>query len=768
MYKGQEPRTSSGQDQTKSFRERKGLEEKTFEESTQTTYAPARIRSTETRPPSTRFKFPLSWRQVLFGVVLALVFSHYWSGIPKTIKVNGVAKTLPPGSKSGLKVPVPFLGETLEFQMSPYKFFQNRNEKYGKVWYSNLLLRDTIAVSGSEGMDKFYDRKYVTRDTPFSWNLFGGAGSHNFNMLDNTKTDHNRRKVNVEAFEIREVTESWMPAIEETISRFIKIWNKEKSFHWNPQLQDMMAAINSIILLGKPGSEKTIQPLADQTLRGMNSLPIPGPFTNWGAAQRATSKAKNYYLSLIHQRKNNETSLASGKDVLTTMTRAFLRGDYDSEDRVASEIHQFWIANSGLLANILAGMTMHISLNKHTWEKARKEVLDQVPSGPLTLEKLDDLTYLSKVIDESRRLDPTPPAMFARVKTGFELYGYYIPEGFTIAGDFWDTNHDANEWTNPWEFDPDRFDRGEPRGGPMAWVPHGRAHHQCPELDFTGYIMKSLLVHLLRDCTWELPKQNFDWDLSQFTPELYDGLKVKNFHCVGPKHSLMHDVKESLEGIASNLKEKIIGTHDVTEKVKETTQAASEKVKDSAKDAYNKAKKSTEGVAEQAKETLEAKYSDVKETTEDKLKKTQKAAEEMGEKVKEKTNEAIKTVEEKAYNIKESATEKGEHLKEKLKEKLADAGEVGSELKENIKAKGYETLEYMEEVAQDKAEHLKEKAQEAREKIKEKAQDVKGTLEEKAEGAKETLRETVKDTTYKTGQTVEDTGKTIKKQAEKM
>jgi hypothetical protein len=169
-------------------------------------------------------------------------------------------------------------------------------------------------------------------------------------------------------------------------------------------------------------------------------------------------------------------------------------------------------------------------------------------------------------VDETRRLFPFVAGMLGVVHKGFDVTSQgaavHVPANATVVGAFYLTQHapevkdggtikvkrpgslvpravrcptpircrrrryHAQEWTDPWAFDPDRFARGEPRSGyGWAWTPHGapKGRHHCPGVDLTTQLMLAFMAQVYRDgCTWEVPpgqpsptKQR----LSLFNPE---------------------------------------------------------------------------------------------------------------------------------------------------------------------------------------------------------------------------------------------------------
>ena len=87
--------------------------------------------------------------------------------------------TQPPGSMG-----LPVAGETLAFLANMYRFLDDRQKRYGDIFKSNVLGRNIVFLSGTEGSEAFYSPGNITRSDahPFPlvnirWRLFRKARS---------------------------------------------------------------------------------------------------------------------------------------------------------------------------------------------------------------------------------------------------------------------------------------------------------------------------------------------------------------------------------------------------------------------------------------------------------------------------------------------------------------------------------------------------------------------------------------------------------------
>jgi cytochrome P450 len=109
------------------------------------------------------------------------------------------------------------------------------------------------------------------------------------------------------------------------------------------------------------------------------------------------------------------------------------------------------------------------------------EVQTVLQGDDLTFDKLPQLAYTRRVLDESLRLCPPGLGLAPRVAVADdEIQGYFIPKGsiFIIASYFISRHPDF--WDNPDRFDPDRFLPEQVKQRPkFAYLPFGAGAHTC-------------------------------------------------------------------------------------------------------------------------------------------------------------------------------------------------------------------------------------------------------------------------------------------------
>lgn len=118
------------------------------------------------------------------------------------------------------------------------------------------------------------------------------------------------------------------------------------------------------------------------------------------------------------------------------------------------------------------------------------------------------LPYLQAVVKETFRLHP--PAAFlvprqAEMET--KVIGYTIPKGARVLINIWAMGRDANVWSEPEKFMPERFLEKvvDFKGGDFDLIPFGAGRRICPGMPLAIKMVHLVLGSLLNQFKWKLP-----------------------------------------------------------------------------------------------------------------------------------------------------------------------------------------------------------------------------------------------------------------------
>ncbi|KAI8366859.1 cytochrome P450 [Blakeslea trispora] len=207
------------------------------------------------------------------------------------------------------------------------------------------------------------------------------------------------------------------------------------------------------------------------------------------------------------------------KDLLTLMIEGEMRGEgIMSNEDLRSNVCLFFLAGHDTTSNTLSFAIYYLATHPEIQQRAREEairVLGDEPKDVLpTLEQARELVYINQVMKETLRINgPVSRVVSRKATEDFVLNDKLIPKGTLVNVDLHNIHQSEKFWTNPDEFNPERFaEDGEgttrKAGTGMTWLPFGSGARQCIGMNFSLYEQRVFLSMLLRKYTWKLPEDS--------------------------------------------------------------------------------------------------------------------------------------------------------------------------------------------------------------------------------------------------------------------
>jgi cytochrome P450 len=420
---------------------------------------------------------------------------------------------------------LPFWGETSAFLANPFKYLNDRKRWYGPTFKSRLLGRNIVFLSGTSGAEAFYDSTNISRSDAHPFHLVSLFGGINMEMYDGPR-HFALKSMALTAFDESAIAE-YIPDMESTIRSTLSRLAQRPEFAAAAEFRKLAISVLCRNVLGlEPGPE--IDSIADdygRVLRGLVSVPLPLPGMPYRAATAARNRVLARIREVIRERRRQPASDAVSRMLGAKAADARVFTD----EEAMLEVHHVVIA--GFIVYALMGeLLLQLDLQPALRERCAAEVLDNY-AGPLTLAMLRNLRTCACAVLESKRYVPIVPMAFGRAQRAFEHEGLLVSKNWTVYLALYLVNQDPEIWTNPEQFDPDRFapPRSEQRRHPMAFIPQGAeppTGHRCLGLDYATYLALTFLAVLLRDFDWKLPPQSLERDWKRLPPDPRDGLRV--------------------------------------------------------------------------------------------------------------------------------------------------------------------------------------------------------------------------------------------------
>jgi cytochrome P450 len=437
---------------------------------------------------------------------------------------------LPPGSRGW-----PLLGETLGLLHNPYAFIQDRHARYGRVFRTRLVGRDTVFLEGPAAWALFIDPANITRQDAHPAILQRLFGGQNVNTIDDP-AHRIRKHLILQAFTPTALA-AYVPVMQQAIAPLLARWARREEVRAGAALPGLALAVIARTLTGQPLGPRLAQLRQDYTtlLAGGTALPLPLPFTRYGRALHALTRIRATWAAVVQEHRQ-----APPDDGLARILAATAPDGTRLEDaQTVLELHHIVVAGFAV-HGLLTAMILHLTQRPDVRTRVLTEIRQHAADGPLTLDQLTAMPYLLQVVLEVKRVTPIISIAFGRAARALTVARHTIPAGWRVWMSVRASNLDAEVYTEPLRFDPDRFVAGHAEADryPFAFSPQGAGDpavtHHCAAVDYTTYFLMVFTTLMLRGYTWELPPQRlaYRWDSSPPAPR--DGLRLRLRPLAGP------------------------------------------------------------------------------------------------------------------------------------------------------------------------------------------------------------------------------------------
>ncbi|GHF37799.1 cytochrome P450 [Amycolatopsis bartoniae] len=418
----------------------------------------------------------------------------------------------------------PLIGHTFDSMRFGVDFALQRYETFGPVsWMGSLGTR--FVVLGGPEATQF---ALVNKDKVFSqegWHFLIERFFHRGLMLLDFEEHHLHRRIMQEAFtrdRLASYARQWGPALREGVGS----WGASgrPRLYW--ALKRLTLDVATRVFMGMPSGDNAarINRAFVDSVRAATALvrfPVPGG--RWAAGLAGRRTLEQYFSENLPAKRRSR-----GDDLFSALCHATGEdGEQFSDEDVVNHMIFLMMAAHDTTTITSTAAAYHLAKHPEWQERARAESLalgDDLPD----LAALDELKTLDLVIKESLRLTAPVPSLPRKALRDVAVLGHYVPAG-TLVSVSPNTNHfSPDHWTNPHEFDPERFAEGrrEDRSHRYAWMPFGGGAHKCIGLHFGTFEVKAVLHELLRAYRWSVPEQyRMRWDYVSL-PVPVDGLPV--------------------------------------------------------------------------------------------------------------------------------------------------------------------------------------------------------------------------------------------------
>jgi fatty-acid peroxygenase len=382
------------------------------------------------------------------------------------------------------------LDHSLAFLREGYLYVPNRRKSFqSNLFETRLLGERAICLGGAEAAALFYDAdKFVRQDAAPKRLLKTLFGEDGVQTLDGAAHAHRKKMFmslmfpgNIERL-TRLVSREWERALDAA---------EDETILYDMAQEVLMRAVCE--WAGVPLGEHEVKQRTDEMRLLFESGTALGPKHIRGRAAR--SSAESWVRKMVEEVRTNRLLPNEQTALYEFSWHRDEAGELLPADVVAVEVIN--ILRPTVAVSIYVLFTV---LALHQFPEARAR---------LAYGETDSTWFVQEV----RRFYPFFPVTAARVKQDFEWDGFAFEQGTLVLLDLYGTNHDPSLWTEPEQFNPDRF-KGWTES-PFTFIPQGGGDvdfgHRCAGEHVTIAIMRETIDVFLNRYRYEVPSQDLSY-----------------------------------------------------------------------------------------------------------------------------------------------------------------------------------------------------------------------------------------------------------------
>lgn len=386
---------------------------------------------------------------------------------------------------------------TLAMLRDPYGFIQTRCRALGTdLFWTRLMLRETICMTGREAAELFYDPEHFTRigaaPGRIQKTLFGVGGVQG---LDGEA--HRHRKAMFMALLTDDRVAELAELVAGGLRSAVREWTaKDRIELYGAAREILTRAVCS--WSGVPIKEPEVEQRTRELTALFDYAGSIGPKHWWSRLER--HRAERWAGEIIERVRADSQAVPEESPVRVIALHQELDGRLLCPRIAAVELLNLLRPTVAVSVFITFA-----ALALHQYPACRHKLVN------------GESRYAELFAQEVRRFYPFFPSVIALTRRDFEWKGYLFPAGKRVVLDLYGTDHDPRTWDVPEEFRPERFRRWS--GCPFSFIPQGggdpHIHHRCPGEGVAVALIKVAANFLSREITYDVPEQDLRVDRSR-------------------------------------------------------------------------------------------------------------------------------------------------------------------------------------------------------------------------------------------------------------
>lgn len=173
-------------------------------------------------------------------------------------------------------------------------------------------------------------------------------------------------------------------------------------------------------------------------------------------------------------------------------------GEGMSVTQLIDEIKILFVAGYETTANALTFTLYLLANHPDVQQKVWEEIAKIESQEGETVDKLQKMTYINAVLNESMRLYPPAWIVDRQNVTDDTITSYHIKKGTLIGISLYELHRNPKYWNNPDEFNPERFLDEEKKHSMQYFYPFGAGPRMCIGTGFAVYELCLTLFNIVK------------------------------------------------------------------------------------------------------------------------------------------------------------------------------------------------------------------------------------------------------------------------------
>lgn len=399
---------------------------------------------------------------------------------------------------------LPFIGSTLEFAQDVNALIIDSWKRYGKVFKIRVLGENIIALAGTEA------NKMVLHDdqdhflSKEGWNFIIGDLFKNAIMLTDGEQHARYRRIMQSAFH-KDPMIGYLDVIEKATEEY---FDKEMDIRHGklisyPAMVRLTMKIAGKLFFGVQFDNRQLDDIMDVTKASMSPLHVEIPYTLYWKGMQARRRLTSFYAERIKAIRKKP-----GEDMFSQMCIARSEsGEMFTDEEIINQMIFLMMASHDTTTSTLTSMIYETARYPEWQERMRTESIEFYKKGPLQYGRLKEFKDINLVLNECLRLHPALVVLPRMAERDFTYEGYRIRAGTRVAVSIYATHIMSDIYTNPMQFDPERFneERAEHKKTAYSFIPFGGGRHLCIGKYFAEMEAKIVMSHFVKRFKWTIP-----------------------------------------------------------------------------------------------------------------------------------------------------------------------------------------------------------------------------------------------------------------------